>query len=191
MATSDGSRAETSSYPWWVALLWDNPLRRLVHPPARIVDGLLAPGQVALDLGCGVGGFTVGMARVVGPAGQVVAVDVHPGMLAAARRRAARARVADRVTFHAARPDALALSLSQPVDFALAFWMLHEVSDPARFLGEVRAVLQPGAAFLLVEPRGHVNQATFDREIQLAQAAGFAPGAARSVVGSRAQVLRA
>ena len=58
-------------------------------------------------------------------------------------------------------------------DFALAFWMVHEVRDKARFLAEVHAVLKDQARLLLVEPRGHVGKEAFERTVELAVAAGF------------------
>ena len=62
-----------------------------------------------------------------------------------------------------------------PADAALAFWMVHEVPDVARFLGEVAAALKPGGRFLLVEPRGHVSARAFAATVDLAVAAGLRP----------------
>src|SRR5262245_38909935 len=47
------------------------------------------PGQRILDLGTGYGEPAATAARRVGPAGEVVGIDLSPGMLQAARRRAA------------------------------------------------------------------------------------------------------
>jgi ubiquinone/menaquinone biosynthesis C-methylase UbiE len=53
----------------------------------------LAPGWVALDVGCGDGQVTIAMARVAGPRGRVVGVDTDAGALTIAREAAARAGV--------------------------------------------------------------------------------------------------
>ncbi len=49
----------------------------------------LVPGQAVLDLCCGAGASAIPAARVVGPEGQVVGVDVAAPLLALARARAA------------------------------------------------------------------------------------------------------
>jgi SAM-dependent methyltransferase len=111
-----------------------NPLRRLVHPPGRILAPFVAPGMTVLEPGPGVGFFTIELARRVGPGGRVVAVDVRPEMLEEVRRRAARAGVLDRVEARLARDDRLGIDdLAGTVDFVLAFAMVHEVPDAGRF----------------------------------------------------------
>ena len=55
----------------------DNPIRRIIHSPDKILGGYIEPGQTVLDLGCGSGTFTIAMARMVGEAGRVIAVDLQ------------------------------------------------------------------------------------------------------------------
>ena len=62
--------------PWWVALLFDNPMRRRVHSPEKILSAYVREGMRTLDIGCGLGHFPNGMAGMVGEAGTVTAVDV-------------------------------------------------------------------------------------------------------------------
>jgi ubiquinone/menaquinone biosynthesis C-methylase UbiE len=57
-------------------------LRRLIHPPGRILGHHICPGDTVLDLGCGPGYFSLPLARMVGPGGTVIAVDVQEEMLA-------------------------------------------------------------------------------------------------------------
>jgi ubiquinone/menaquinone biosynthesis C-methylase UbiE len=120
----------------------------------------LAPGQTALDLGCGPGYVAAHIARLVGPSGRVHALDVNPDFVARARAVAAEAGVEKRVEVHhltGARfplPDALC-------DRALAKNVLEYVPDAAATLREVHRVLKPGGmltamdsdwAFVLIEP---------------------------------------
>jgi SAM-dependent methyltransferase len=173
--------------PWWFCRAFDNPLRRLVHDPERILAGLVQPGQTALDLGCGMGYFSIPLARLVGPARRVICVDLQEQMLAGVRRRAERAGVADRIRLHRAGPDGI--GLAETADFALAFWMLHEVPDQASFLSEVRTCLAPGGRLLIVEPRIHVSGAAFERSVEIAGGVGLVPVARPEVALSRAVVL--
>lgn len=158
--------------PWWASAFTINiPLRRLLHNPRKIVGPYVQPGMTVLDVGCGVGWFSIPMAAMVGAAGKVVAVDLQPQMLDMLRRKAEKAGVLGQLDLHACRQDALDLRLQ--ADFALAFAMLHEVPDQARFLGEVRDCLKPGGRLLVAEPPIHVPAKQFTAEIAAAQAAGF------------------
>jgi ubiquinone/menaquinone biosynthesis C-methylase UbiE len=162
---------EKHTCPWWFIGTFDNPLRPLLHQPERILAGLAQEGQTVLDIGPGMGYFTLPLARMVGPMGKVFAADLQPQMLAGLRRRAERAGLAGRIELHQALPERIGLATQ--VDFALAFWMLHEVRDQAAFLEEVYSLLKPGAAFLVVEPLIHVSSKLYQQEIQAAAAAGF------------------
>jgi ubiquinone/menaquinone biosynthesis C-methylase UbiE len=159
------------------------PLRRLLHDPRRILKGLVAAGDTAIDFGCGPGFFTLPMAEMVGPDGRVVAVDLQAAMLDRLRLRAERAGLESRITLHCCAPDSV--GELPAADAALAFYMVHEVPDVARFLGEVAGALKPGGRFLLVEPRGPVSAPAFAATIDLATAAGLRPVAAPRVRLSR------
>lgn len=173
--------------PWWICWTFDNPLRRLIHNPRRMLEQLIEPGNTALDIGCGEGYFTIDMARLVGPSGRVFAVDLQEHMLKVLRRRAVRVGVTDRVDTVLGTPGKLLIGA--PVDFVLAFWMLHEVPDKDRLLREIAASMKPGARFLLVEPKWHVSRESFDYSLQLAEAAGLARVEDRPVALSMATLL--
>lgn len=157
--------------PWWFCYSFDNPLRRIFHKPELLLAPYLKPGMTAVDIGCGMGYFTLGLAKLAGPGGRVIAVDLQQQMLDALERRARGAGVADRVVLHRCRPDSL--RLKGPVDFALAFWMAHEVPDKPRFFGEIFALLKTGGRLLLVEPKFHVTQRSLERTLSVCREAGF------------------
>jgi ubiquinone/menaquinone biosynthesis C-methylase UbiE len=173
--------------PWWLAYAFDNPLRRLLHPPEKLFAGLVAPGETAIDVGCGMGHFTLGLARMVGPEGKVIAVDLQPQMLERVRRRARRAQLEDRIRLH--RAGAASLELDARADFVVASWMVHEVPDRAAFLREVSGLMKPGARFFVAEPRGHVSAAELEQTVALAAAAGLRVEARPRVALSRAVVF--
>ena len=77
-------------YSWKIAFVLDNPIRRLIHDPQKILGGYIEPGQTVLDLGCGPGTFSIVMAKMVGESGKVIAVDVQEEMLQILRKKAAR-----------------------------------------------------------------------------------------------------
>lgn len=150
---------------------FSTPLRRLLQNPERILRGLVSEGDTVIDLGAGPGFFALPLARMVGERGAVIAVDPQPQMLERLRQRAERAGLAGRIRLHACKADAL--ELRAEADFALAFYMLHEVPRAEAFLEEVHGTLRPGGKLLLVEPRGHVSASDFQRSVALATKAGM------------------
>jgi len=175
--------------PWWLAPTFDNPLRRLVHNPDTILAGLVYQGQTAFDFGCGMGYFTIPLAKMVGEQGKVIAIDLQEKMLAGVKRRAERAGVINRVQLHQARPDQIGIDASG--DFALAFWMVHEVPDQLDFLRQVYNLLKPEAGFLIVEPVIHVTSAAFNKTVGIAKTIGFKPVSSPKIRISQAIYFRA
>ncbi|HEX9108920.1 MAG TPA: methyltransferase domain-containing protein, partial [Longimicrobiales bacterium] len=111
--------------PWWIGYLIALPIRRFWQHPHRILSPWVRPGMTVLEPGPGMGFFTLELARLVGPGGHVVAVDIQPKMLASLERRARRAGLADRIETRLAQVDSLGVEdLAGRVDFALAFAMV-------------------------------------------------------------------
>ena len=157
--------------PWWLCFTFDNPLRRLLHNPGQILRPYVKPGDQVIDVGAGMGYFTIPLAKLVGPTGRVTAIDLQPRILSALGRRAARNGVAEIVSPCLATPDSL--GEHPKADFILAFWMAHEVPEQERFLKEIRQLLKPEKLFLLVEPKLHVSEKAFRQTLDTAQALGF------------------
>ena len=112
-----------------------------------IDERLRAGGRVA-DVACGFGTSSILLARAY-PASTVAAFDQHALSIEAARRAAAEAGVADRVTFEvrdaAELPDA-------GYDLVCVLNALHEMGDPVGVCRRVRENLTEGGRLLLVEP---------------------------------------
>ncbi len=174
--------------PWRHAYLFDNPLRRLIHNPRKLFSPYLAPGDTALDMGCGMGVFSIGMARLVGEQGRVISVDLQQEMLEVLMKRAARAGVADRIRPHRCAADEI--GITDQVDFIVAFWMVHEAPDQGRLLRQLRALLRDGGHFLIAEPKMHVSEEDFAATLAQAAATGWSYVADPGVRWSRSAVLR-
>jgi len=177
--------------PWWCAYTFDNPLRGLVHQPEKILGPYVRPGMRCLDLGCGLGFFSLALARLTGPQGLVAAVDLQWQMLRGLKKRAAKAGLDGIIEPRQCRVDDLDISdLAGGMDFALAFYMIHEVPRPAEFLRQVSRALKPGAAFMIVEPLLHVTAAEFRRTLDMTGHCGFVGNERPKVRLSRAAILR-
>lgn len=175
--------------PWWFVRTFDNPIRRRFHDPEALFGSSVRPGMRVLDVGCGAGFNTEGLARLVGAEGRVVAVDLQPRMLAMTERRLRENGLAERVDLVEARADDLGLQSEAPFGFALAFWMVHEVEDLDRFFGQLHDKLEPGAELLISEPKLHVSGKAFERSVQAALHAGFREKGRPTISLSRTVVL--
>jgi SAM-dependent methyltransferase len=113
--------------------------RRLRTSPARV-----------LDLGCGLGHSSVAMALAY-PSITVRGVDLDEASIAEARRVAAEAGVADRVSFTVG--DAAALDGFGPADLVTVFEALHDMADPVAVLAAARSVLAPGGSVFIGDER--------------------------------------
>jgi ubiquinone/menaquinone biosynthesis C-methylase UbiE len=160
--------------PVWIGYLLACPLRRLLQNPESLLRPYIKPGQTILEIGPGMGFFSLPMARRVGPDGKVVCVDVQPGMLERLRRRAEKAGLADRISTRLCREDSLSIDdLTGRIDFALAFAVVHEIPDSEGLFHQIHKALKPGACCLVAEPKGHVRIEDFERMLSMVQGHGF------------------
>lgn len=173
--------------PWWFAYTFDNPMRRVLHKPDRVLGPYVKEGMTAVDIGCGMGHFSVGMARLVGPNGRVISVDLQQKMLDRVRRRAVRAGVDDRISLRLCAPGDI--GVAEQVDFVLTFWMAHEVSDTKAMFGQIHAIFKDGGRWLLAEPRLHTSLGRFASIVSTAVASGFSVIERPSIVMTYAALL--
>ena len=115
--------------------------RRSAEKNAPHLLALLRPGMDVLDLGCGPGSITVGLAEAVAP-GRVVALDSDQGQLELADEHAAMCGL-DNIDLR--RADALDLPFGTgEFDAVHCHGFLMHSPDVRRQLGEIRRVLSPG-----------------------------------------------
>lgn len=157
--------------PWWVAYLFDNPLRRMIHPAGKILGPYVKEGMTVLDFGCGFGHYAIGMARLTGPSGQVLAADIQRKMLDKTMARAAKAGLAASVRPLLCKGEDIGVPFG--IDFALASNSIHETPDPNAVLARFFSALKPRGRFLLMEPRSHMKSGEFEAEVALAVSTGF------------------
>lgn len=156
---------------WWVAYSFDNPIRSFFHKPQKIFSPYLKPGMTIADIGCGMGFFSIGLAKILEGTGTVIAIDVQQKMLEIAQKRAEKAGVSESITFLRSQGDTI--PFDRTIDFALAFWMAHETPDIRSFFAQIHASLTEDGVLFLAEPRFHVSEDQFEQEITCAAEAGF------------------
>ncbi|UCH43248.1 MAG: class I SAM-dependent methyltransferase [Dehalococcoidales bacterium] len=127
--------------------------------------------MTVLDVGCGAGFASLGLARLVGEEGLVIAADLQPRMLNFVKERAIREGLSNRIHIHLCSHDRI--GLQEELDFTVAFFMLHEVPDIQVFLKEINSLLKPGGRFFITEPKIHVGLIAFNEMMRKAEDVGF------------------
>lgn len=157
--------------PWWLAYTFDNWIRRKIDPAEETLKQWVKSGMTVMDYGCGFGHYSIGAARIVGEKGLVVAVDLQEKMLEIMMKRADRSGVSQIIRPH--KCTERSIDYSGLVDFAVATHVMHETPDLLNAFKEVYSILKPGGVFYFMEPRFHVSDKYFRKEITIAETVGF------------------
>jgi ubiquinone/menaquinone biosynthesis C-methylase UbiE len=149
-----------------------DPARDAWQKPDEVVAALgLKLGQTACDIGSGPGYFTLRLARAVGAAGFVFAVDVEPKILAALRDRLQPAAVRNVAPVLAVADDPLLPAAA--CDVVLIVDTYHHFPDRPAYLRRLQRVMKPGSR--RATPVGPPLDHRIAREafLEEARAAGF------------------
>ncbi|GAA1648873.1 methyltransferase domain-containing protein [Georgenia ruanii] len=130
-------REETYTHGHHDSVVAAHAVRTAENSAAYLLEHL-RPGMSVLDVGCGPGTITVGLADRVAP-GPVVGLDRDAGVLRRTRSGAARANLRYAVGDVYALPVATA-----SVDVVHAHQVLQHLGDPVAALRELHRVLRPG-----------------------------------------------
>ncbi|MGA7397420.1 MAG: methyltransferase domain-containing protein, partial [Solirubrobacterales bacterium] len=112
----------------------------------RIVGGLDFSGKDVIDIGCGSGGITVFLAEEF-PLAHITGFDVETPVIEAARRRAARANLGQRVEFVRGQSGPLPFP-DGSFDIVFSKDALIHVSDKESLFREVFRILKPGGSLV-------------------------------------------
>lgn len=107
----------------------------------------LQRGGVAADVGCGGGRAAILIAQAF-PKARVFGFDLHADSIERARRNAAAAGVADRVTFEIVNGTQLPAG---KFDLVTTFDVVHDAVDPVALMSSIGRSLTPGGTYLVQE----------------------------------------
>jgi len=176
--------------PWQAGSILTSTIRKWFHDPLRIIEPYLSVGMTAMDIGCGVGFFTIPMSGIVGEQGKVIAIDLQRGMLDGLEKIAVHAGT-DNITAHLCESNSLRVGQwNHTVDFALVFYMLHEVPDEERLIKELYSALTPNGMILFVEPVFHVSKQKYQQSLNMICRLGFEVLDTPIIPVSRAATIR-
>ena len=145
------SRRHSLPCPVWLRWLveLDNPFTR-TNRAAVITEHLeLQTDMTVLDAGCGPGRLAIPIARRVGKDGEVIAVDIQPGMLKRAQEKARNANITN-IQFVEAGIGQGKLGRNR-FDRALLVTVLGEIPNRETALREIYGALKPGGILSVTE----------------------------------------
>lgn len=120
--------------------------RRSLSNDHRCLSSLLAPGMSVLDVGCGTGAITRGIAEAVGPGGIVVGVDRDEGLIERARVHGASL---PNLCFEQA--DATRLDYDGRFDVVTAARTLQWIEDLPQAIRQMRQAARPGGLLVVLD----------------------------------------
>ena len=125
------------SFPSYLSFFLDNPLRKLLEPPTKVLELLdIAANNVVVDFGCGTGYYTIPLAKQVH---KVIGVDVHPEMLKKAKKQAEK----HSLNIEFLQSDGTQIHLpDSTVDLILLIRVFHEINDKNKVLKEFKRILK-------------------------------------------------
>lgn len=160
--------------PVWVGYLLASPVRKLLQNPEKILSPYVKQDMKVLDAGSAMGFFSLPLARMVGPNGKVICVDMQEKMIQSLKKRVRKAGLLDRIELRICSQNSLDLDeFKGKIDFAFASAVVHEIPDASSFFSEIYEGIKLGGKFLVIEPKGHVSEKDFEVSILVAGKNGF------------------
>jgi ubiquinone/menaquinone biosynthesis C-methylase UbiE len=161
-----------SPFPHQAAFLINNPIRRALIKPARIIDKLgLTGSERVLELGPGPGFFSVEIARRLTD-GRLELFDIQPEMLDKARHQLERAGLTD-VGFTTGQASDGFPFPDNTFDVAFLSAVIGEVPDKPACIRALGRVLKPGGRLVFAELFPDPDRLTVRQLRDLAEPEGF------------------
>ena len=126
--------------------------------------------MTVLDFGCGPGVFSIEIAQLLEVSGKVISVDMQQGMLDIIKRKIKGTSIEKIIELQKCTQETVGLNVN--VDFALMFYVVHEVPSKKDLFDEILPKINNGGLLMIVEPKA-VSKKTFDDIIDSAKKYGF------------------
>lgn len=123
---------------------------------------------------------------MVGNSGKVYSVDIQNEMLEKLSTKILALNISN-ITAIRSGNDKLKLPVS--VDFAIAVYVVHEISDQKKFFREVFDLLKPKGKLLVIEPDFIVSRRKFNKTLEFAKQVGFVEYERLNLFLSKSKIL--
>lgn len=119
---------------------------RTLESSHRRLANILSEGMTVLDIGCGTGAITCGIAELVGPKGRVVGIDSNPALIKKARQLYAHI---PGLSFEVG--DIFTLPYTEEYDIVAAARVLQWVANPLKALSKMKTATKKGGRILVLD----------------------------------------
>jgi ubiquinone/menaquinone biosynthesis C-methylase UbiE len=129
----------------------EDPARLSWLPPAEVIERLpLGTGMRVVDVGAGTGYFSIPIARIIAPAGEVFAVDLQPEMLDLLASKLSGPDAPQNISLQQGSAAKLPLpDASADLVFFANIW--HELDDTVAAVREARRLLTPAGKIAILD----------------------------------------
>jgi len=127
--------------------------RRTLWSDHRCLPEFLSPGMSVLDVGCGTGAITRGIAEAIGPGGVVVGVDRDRGLI-----QRAQVQCASLPNLRFEEGDATHLVYEAQFDVVTAARTLQWIDDPKAALRRMKLAARPGGLLVVLDYNHAFNE---------------------------------
>jgi ubiquinone/menaquinone biosynthesis C-methylase UbiE/flagella basal body P-ring formation protein FlgA len=132
------------------AKVFDDPERDSWQKPEVVVEAMaIEPGMTVADIGAGTGYFNPHLARAVGDAGRVIAVDIEPALVAYMQERAEKDGT-PMVEARLGAPDSPKLEAAE-VHRILMVDTHHHIADRERYFRALKSAMKHGGQLIIVD----------------------------------------
>ncbi len=146
----------------------NSKLRKMVQNPQRILKNYVKPGMKVLDFGCGPGMFAI---ELVDLGAEVIAADLQQEMLDIIKGNISDTSFEKNIKLVKCEQDKI--NVKDKVDFALAFYVIHEVKDKENLFSQINDIMKDNSKLYIAEPIFHVSKNEFEQTLELAEKQGF------------------
>ncbi len=172
LAVGIASRRHSIPCPPWLIPLLENPyVNALAGSRVLLERAGVQPGMSVLDVGCGPGRIAIPAARLVGPEGRVVALDLQPGMIRKLEERISALGL-DRIETILGGAGEGKMPRNA-FDRAFLVTVLGEIVDQSAALREIYDALNPGGILSITEVLPDPHFQSRKRVRRLAESVGF------------------
>ncbi len=119
---------------------------RSLEKDYRTLVPVLKPGMRVLDVGCGTGAISSGIARIVGPKGEVIGIDNTPAFIENGKTTFSKV---ENLTL--LEEDIMTYQSSAPFDLIVSARVLQWLSYPVEALEKMKSLLKPGGMISILD----------------------------------------
>ena len=139
-----------SGMSWYEKREEQDQVRMYWQMPNRVLDEIgVESGQTIADVGCGIGYFSVRLAKKVDKSGIVYASDIDRGALAFLKEKTERQNIRNLKIIHGMEDDPLLPGSA--IDMVLIVNTIHLIDQPSEYLSNLKSCLKPDGRVVIVQ----------------------------------------